>query len=94
MFKFEFGENQESFAVSNDLKSVFRLTQMNGLESSTNSYFLDERVIFGKPNYFIYNLVEYLDGKMIGMVPFLPGWFFKPVRTIKVSTFSFPWKMS
>ena len=49
LFKFDFGGNQDSFLVSKDMKSVFRLIQMSGLESSANSYFLDDQVISGNP---------------------------------------------
>ena len=47
LFEFSFGENKELFAVSKDLKSVFKVTQIGGLESGANSCFFDDSVISG-----------------------------------------------
>lgn len=48
LFEYAFEENRELFAVSTDMKSVFKVVQMGGLESSNNSFFLGETVISGR----------------------------------------------
>lgn len=48
LFEYAFEENRELFAVSTDMKSVFKVVQMGGLESSNNSFLLGETVISGR----------------------------------------------